>query len=432
MSRNPPEKDYDASGEPSGILYFFVLNLLRILTVIVLGARVKMDPALKQLKGPIIALGNHPSFLDPVFMGMACWPRRVHFLTSNTFFRHSLLRHILQGLKAIPKVQFRSDVQALKHMLRIIKKNGIIGIYPEGQRSLDGSLQPIDDAIGKFVKKTGCSVVVVLTSGAYLSWPRWSASWLRICRIEVTARILLRPEQIKILDASAIQQHIHQALYYNDYAWQLQKKRKVYSIAPASGLYNLCHKCPACNHDLSMRSHRVKMVCRKCGFILQMDRYGFLHSAQDEMIQTISLDLPTTPYAWHQWQVAELKSQWAAQAFSIRQSARVQLVDPADGSVHVLGHGLICLDSQGFFFSNGTGQKPEWLKFPVLNKTGFSADFGRQFEIVLADKVYRVLLDNGQAVILLADAIRAIQILNSETAAEKDVVIFADAESSES
>ena len=36
-------------------------------------------------------------------------------------------------------------------MLRVIRAGGILAIYPEGQRSLDGSRQPVDEAIAKLI-----------------------------------------------------------------------------------------------------------------------------------------------------------------------------------------------------------------------------------------------------------------------------------------
>jgi 1-acyl-sn-glycerol-3-phosphate acyltransferase len=50
-------------------LAWLLLNLLFKL-------RVRVDPAVRQVKGPMILLGNHPSYLDPVIMAASLLPRR--------------------------------------------------------------------------------------------------------------------------------------------------------------------------------------------------------------------------------------------------------------------------------------------------------------------------------------------------------------------
>jgi hypothetical protein len=47
------------------------------------------------------------------------------------------------------------------------------------------------------------------------------------------------------------------------------------------------------------------------------------------------------------------------------------------------------------------------ISLPYDRKAGLSFDFGLQFEIALGDQTYRFRPDNGQAVILIVDAILA-------------------------
>ncbi len=404
------KKVYDASLPPVRIIYFLLVNFLKLVAVFLMRARIRKDPAIRNLKGPVIALGNHPSFLDPVYMALVFWPRHVHFVTTSIFYRIRFIRFILQASRTIPKVQFRTDTQAVKQMLKVVRKHGVLGIYPEGQRSIDGSMLSIDTAIGRFIKKTNCSIVIVHTKGAYFSWPRWSESWIRIGKVFVDAKVLLHANQVESMDEASIEVHIREALTYNEYTWQEKNKIRYFSTAPARGLHNLCHKCPSCGKDLIMRSKRFKIVCEACGFGMHLSLQGFLHPLTPHIPSMI---LPATPCDWHTWQIEKMVDQFARQGCRLEQKAELQIADKLTGRFHRISHGHVSFYEQGMMFTSDAGEPPCHKKFPVLNRSGFIASFGKFFELVLADEVYRFLPDLGQSVILFADAIRAVQHVSS-------------------
>lgn len=404
MSKN--SRRYDAS-LPPGWVYTLTLKSLHAFTRWFMRAKVHKNPELSRLKGPIIAIGNHPSFLDPIFMAVSFWPRRVHFLTTRSFFRKPLIRGYLQKLRTIPKTQFRSDAQAIKQMLKVTHKKGILGIYPEGQRSLDGSDLPIDEAIGKFIKKTGCTVVFVKTDGAYLSWPRWTEGFLRPGKIVAKSRVLLSHEQVRSMTVEAIVTEVKTALAYNEYDWQQQQRQKYFSVAPALGLQNLCHKCPDCQQDLVMKASRKKLTCTHCGYQVKLNAYGFFEPRQATKLKL------QTPQQWHQWQIDELKKRFTDPDFVLQKETSIRRVDTLKGKSYQVSRGTISMQRSGLAFTSSGTQTPLHLSFPVFNRAGVSADFGDYFECILADEVYRFVPEEGQAVILFADAIYAIQSLNA-------------------
>lgn len=392
---------YDASKPPLRWLYALILHTLYGLTRLLLRSRVKRNPEVAAIKGPVIVLGNHPSYLDPVFMAASLWPRRIHFLTSATFFRKPLIRNILLRVRAIPKVQFRTDTQALKHMLRVIAAGEVLGIYPEGQRSPDGAVQPIDDAIGKLVYRSACTVIMVKTCGAYLSWPRWSTSWIRRGRVEASSEILLRPDDFKSLNAAAVQKKIEMAIAFNDYEWQRERHIRFRSRGPALSLHYLCHACPVCDRNLVIETSRRTLRCRVCGMTARLDDYGFIHRVDKDG------PVPENPLAWHQWQI----SRFADPASQISQPGWLAEVEQDQKDLKDRVHGIIVLTAEDLVFQPDDDQMP--IHFPIYNRAGFSADFGLHFELVLADRHYRLIPDNGQSVIMYADMIRARQLSQS-------------------
>lgn len=408
-----------------GILYLIAYIVLGLLFRL----RFSRDPAVRRLKGPILVLSNHPSYIDPALMAIAVWPHRVHFLTSNTFFRLPLVRPLLRKIEAIPKTQFRSDAHALKRMLQIIRCNSVLGIYPEGQRSLDGSLQPIDAAIGKLIKKISCNVVLVREMGAYLSWPRWSKSLMRYGRIEITSKLLFTPEKIARLSIEEIQNELLAELHYNDYDWQRKERHICLSAAPARGLHQFCHRCPGCQRNLAMKSSRFSLYCRYCGQSWKMDRFGMLHPARKKNIRAQDLTSPAAipvnegdiaevqllpdPWHWHRWQIKAMAVAYQDPQYVLTVPSSVYQVDKA-GTAGYLGHGKLHLSRRGLSVQPDPGESAMHIDLPVINRTGIIAKYGEKFEINLEDKGYRFFPDDGQSVIMIVDAIQAMQGLAKE------------------
>ncbi len=397
---------------PAAWLYYLITSVIGLLVKVMFSVRIHRDPRLRGIKGPMIILGNHPSLLDPPILAMTFFTKRIHYLTTHKFFRKPWSRWILNTVAAIPKIQFRADMQATKSMLRVIRNGGWLAIYPEGQRSLDGSWQTIDEAIAKLVKKTGCPVAVVREHGAHLSWPRWSKSGPRFGRIEVSARLLLTAEDLATMDLATIQTRIEKALKFNDYGWQRKRHYRFLSLAPARGLHNLCHQCPACGQMLAMRSSRFHLTCRFCGNQARMDRYAMLLPAVRDMNLSKRLKILPDPYRWHQWQMGEMAKRLQQPDFLLEFAATAEL-PAADGIITAAGHGLLRLTGEQLCFES-TETGPGLLKicFQLADKTGMNARFGSHIELVRGDLVYRFIPDEGQAVIIITDAILTKQAAN--------------------
>jgi len=395
---------------PLAWLYRLLVSLAWLIYHLLFDLRIRRDPRLKNIEGPLIVLGNHPSYLDPPLMALALWPRRLHFLTTSFFFRYPLVRWVLQRVQAIPKIQFRTDMQATKQIFSVIRAGGAVAIYPEGQRSLDGSRCPIDSSIAKMVKKTACPVAAVRTRGAYLVWPRWSQSGIRLGRIEVTAHLLLDSDEIAILSVAEIQTIIEKALSFNDYGWQHRRRKPYWSLAPAAGVHNLCHQCPACGKILAMTSSRHRLTCRFCGNEAIMDRYGFFSADLRNLSRDHRPKIKPDPHRWHQWQLQEIRKKMNETTFFLEFPGEAELLGP-DGDFTSIGRCLIKMTSEGISFlsdrSPGEDRPALQISLPYDRKAGLSFDFGQQFEIALGDLIYRFRPDNGQAVILIVDAILA-------------------------
>jgi 1-acyl-sn-glycerol-3-phosphate acyltransferase len=133
--------------------------------------------------GPVLIAANHESFLDPPLIGIV-YPQAIHFLARKTLFR-GLPGVIFRSWNAVPVDQERPDMTSLKTIVRCLRGGDKVLVFPEGQRTLDGTLGPAQPGIGLIVAKAGVPVQPVRIRGAREALPRGGRR-LRLARISVT------------------------------------------------------------------------------------------------------------------------------------------------------------------------------------------------------------------------------------------------------
>jgi 1-acyl-sn-glycerol-3-phosphate acyltransferase len=121
--------------------------------------------------GPVILAANHQSFLDPPFAGSVS-DRAIYFLARRTLLDGPILGWVLPKLNVIPvDSEGGKDRTALKALIRILRAGEGTLVFPEGQRSPDGKLQPALPGVGLVIAKTLAPVVPMRIFGAFQAWP---------------------------------------------------------------------------------------------------------------------------------------------------------------------------------------------------------------------------------------------------------------------
>lgn len=122
--------------------------------------------------GPCLLLPNHQSVLDPLVV-QAVVERSVATMTKSTQFSSPAFREILRRCEAFPVRRYRIDPHAVRMVLRRLEAGMAVCIYPEGERSWDGRLQPFRPGTLRVMLRAGAPVVPVGIDGMYDVWPRW-------------------------------------------------------------------------------------------------------------------------------------------------------------------------------------------------------------------------------------------------------------------
>jgi len=127
-------------------------------------------------EGNVIIACNHVSFLDPLVVG-TLFPRRLRYFAKEELFRPFLFGRIIRILGAVPvsRDSNAAAASALKGLLRFLKEGSDVLIFPEGARSLDGKMLPLESGVAVVASHAQTPILPAFISGAYEAMPPGSA-----------------------------------------------------------------------------------------------------------------------------------------------------------------------------------------------------------------------------------------------------------------
>lgn len=158
----------------------------------------------------VILIANHCSNLDPIILG-SFFPRQLRYLAKSELFESKLFGAVIRALGAVPveKQDSQSAGASLRGFLKLLEDGSDVLLFPEGGRSTDGMLQPLEGGAALIAMKSGAPVLPAFLSGTFEAMPMGS-SMVRPVHISVIfGRIidsaeyaaLGRPGREKLLEA---------------------------------------------------------------------------------------------------------------------------------------------------------------------------------------------------------------------------------------
>lgn len=116
--------------------------------------------------GPYIVTANHFSLIDPVFVTLAV-DRLIRFLALDELFGRSKAGdEILYYFGSIPLSRERPPLGAIQEGLRVLEAGNILGVFPEGARSLYWKERSIKRGAAWLAVATGAPVVPCAITGS--------------------------------------------------------------------------------------------------------------------------------------------------------------------------------------------------------------------------------------------------------------------------
>lgn len=141
-----------------------------------------------------LVLVNHQSFLDPLLVGVPL-QRPVSYLARDSLFPVPIVGWVLRETYVMPISRDSPSTASIRNALARMNHGFLVGVFPEGTRSSDGSVGDFKPGFISLIRRTRVPVYPVGIAGAHEAMPRGGF------------RLLPRPVRIvfgKPLDADTV------------------------------------------------------------------------------------------------------------------------------------------------------------------------------------------------------------------------------------
>ena len=157
------------------IFYAIVKYFFKVLLIIYNRCSAKWLEKLDPNEKMIVAC-NHSSNLDPLIVG-CFFPRILKYFAKEELFHNWLFGACIRALGAVPvsRADNASAAGALRGFIKMYQEGSDVLIFPEGARTLDGKLQPLEAGVAVIAAREKAPILPVFIHGAFKAMPPGSA-----------------------------------------------------------------------------------------------------------------------------------------------------------------------------------------------------------------------------------------------------------------
>ena len=281
--------------KPNPIIMSIGMWLLGILNKFY-GVEFSYDYDPKSIKNqPTILLSSHASRLEFIYAIYGFKRKDVNVVCGFQNILKKGIYHLLIKLGVISKYLYQPDFVSLRKMMMVLKRNGALGLFPEGIQSTSGSTHPINPATAKFIKRSKANIVVCTSKGAYLATNRYSSDRKK-GYIGMSYSLLFTPGMLDEFTEEQIYNLLLQKISYNDFAFNKVARHKYIGKKPnAFGIDKILYKCPDCKEEHMLIVENDTVVCESCGFRVRINEYY-------DLVDVKGRECPADIDEWYKWQ----------------------------------------------------------------------------------------------------------------------------------
>ena len=161
-------------------------------------------------RGGALICSNHQSHIDPVVIGLCC-DRQLIYLARKSLFRFGPFAWLIRFYGAISIDRDGTGLTGIKGILRHLKSERMVLMFPEGTRSRDGQVTSFKPGLCALARRARVPLVPVALDGAYEVLPRgrW---WPRRTTVRVCFGPPIWPEAMKGVGDEALLQEIYRRI----------------------------------------------------------------------------------------------------------------------------------------------------------------------------------------------------------------------------
>jgi 1-acyl-sn-glycerol-3-phosphate acyltransferase len=157
------------NGEEPSVAWKFAQVFCRIFTTCCFDLKVYGQKHVPR-QGGVLLVANHQSYLDPVLVGVRL-KRPLNYIAKSELFENRHFARLLRWLNSFPVRQGAGDVGAIRETIARLRAGRALIIFPEGSRTNNGELLPIERGVSLILRRVNVPVIPVVIDGSYQAWP---------------------------------------------------------------------------------------------------------------------------------------------------------------------------------------------------------------------------------------------------------------------
>lgn len=118
------------------------------------------------LDGGLIVAPNHQSWIDPLMVQYALYPRQLTFLMTEIYFDLPVARHYFRAVGARPVREAGPSVSGMRAARDALAEGEWICLFPEGTITATGELGPAQRGVARLAHRMKAPVLPVGVRGA--------------------------------------------------------------------------------------------------------------------------------------------------------------------------------------------------------------------------------------------------------------------------
>ena len=117
-------------------------------------------------EGRFLLCSNHISIFDPIILSIIV-PREIAWMGKKELFENKLLAKLFYKLGVFPVDRNEAELSTIKHAMKLLKNEGILGIFPEGTRVKEMDIENAKPGVALIAIKTKSPILPVYIEGTY-------------------------------------------------------------------------------------------------------------------------------------------------------------------------------------------------------------------------------------------------------------------------
>lgn len=314
---------------------------------------------MKGLKPPYLVLGTHHAFMDFYVTPLALFPHRANYVSELEGFE-AYGEWLYRQAGCLGTRKFISDINLVKNIQRVMKRKGILVLYPEARYANVGTSSELPTSTGKLVKLLGVPLVTINMKGNYLQSPIWNLKKRAGVKLDATLTQVLTAEEVKTKSVEEINALISQHLAYDEYKYQVDNNMKITYKDRAKGLEMPLYQCMSCGTEFAMKGQGIKLCCNSCHATWEMDELGRLAKIISGVGEKTGGALEGAPVEntveflhipdWYEWERIQVIKQIDEGTYELNCRVKIDALPNAKNFIPC-GEGLLVHKKEGFYLT---------------------------------------------------------------------------------